>query len=173
VKAAFLEKFGKFVLWPNNAFADANAPLVIGVFEDNGNALAGRESSRAAAALFYGVLENLAARDTINGHPVHVVQIKAMSDLKNCHIIFIPASMKSQEHEILDVLKAANGGPPQGAPASILTVSDSDDFCAAGGMIQFIIEDQQVHFQIKNETARAAGLKISSKLLTLAKQAER
>ena len=51
---------------------------------------------------------------------------------------------------------------------SILTVGDSDDFCNEGGMIQFIIENNQVHFAINNEAARAAGLKISSKLLILA-----
>ncbi len=142
-KAAFLEKFGKFVEWPDNAFADTNAPLVIGVFLKDP---------------FQGALEAFAANDTVNGHPVEVRQIKALPDLKGCHILFIPVSEKSQER---DVLGALNG-------LSILTVGDSDDFCDEGGMIQFIVEKGQVRFVINNEAARAAGLKISSKLLILA-----
>ena len=145
IKAAFLEKFAKFVEWPDNAFADTNSPVCIGIFGEDP---------------FHGALETLAARDTVNGRRVQVKQIKALPDLKHCQIVFIPASMKAQEHDILDEVKTQ----------ATLTVGDSDDFCRVGGMIQFVIENEHVHFEIKNDVARAAGLKISSKLLMLAKQ---
>lgn len=146
IKAAFLEKFGKFVTWPDDAFATPNAPLVIGIF--------GQDP-------FHGTLEQLAENDTINGHRIVVEQIRALPDLKRCHIVFIPAALKTQERDILQAVHRN----------AVLTVSDAGDFCDAGGMIQFIIEDDQVHFEIKNDAARDAGLKISSKLLMLAKQA--
>ncbi|HZF01391.1 MAG TPA: YfiR family protein [Methylomirabilota bacterium] len=143
IKAAFLEKFGKFVEWPDDALANSNSPFVIGVFREDP---------------FQEILEGLAAKDTIQGHAIEVRLVKALPDLKGCNILFIPASEKPQER---DVLNAVNG-------LSILTVGDSDGFCGEGGMIQFIIENNQVHFAINNEAARATGLKISSKLLILA-----
>jgi hypothetical protein len=41
-------------------------------------------------------------------------------------------------------------------------------FAEHGGMIQFSLEDQRVHFEINLDAASRAGLKISSKLLALA-----
>ena len=144
IKAAFLYHFGQFVEWPANAFANAGSPLIIGVLGDDP---------------FHGDLEGITAGKSINGHPVVVRHIKALSDVKGCHILFIAASEKDQERE---VLKSMDG-------ASVLTVGETDDFIQAGGMINFIIEDSQVHFQINNDAARAVGLKISSKLIKLSR----
>lgn len=144
VKAAFLYHFGQFVEWPTNAFAATNAPLVVGV---------------CGGDPFHGDLERMVAGQDINGHPVIVRPIKALSDFKGCHILFIAASQKAQVRELL---KAVNG-------AGVLTVGETDDFIRAGGMINFIIEDSQVHFQINNKAARSAGLNISSKLIKLAR----
>lgn len=144
VKAAFLLRFGQFVQWPNNAFARENSPLVIGVFGDDP---------------FHGDLERMVAGQEINDHPVAVRQIRALSDLKGCRIVFLPASARAQEHE---VLSAVDG-------KGVLTVGETDDFYDSGGMIRFVIEDDKVHFEINNAAAQAAGLKISSKLLTLAR----
>ena len=55
LKAAFLYNFGKFVSWPARDFGSNNAPLVIGVFEDNP---------------FHDDLKNMIAGKNINGHPV-------------------------------------------------------------------------------------------------------
>jgi hypothetical protein len=142
VKAAFLYHFGQFVEWPTNAFADARSPLVIGVYGDDP---------------FHGDLERMVAGQNINGHPVVIRHIKTLPDLKGCHILFIAAPEKGRDRELL---KAVNS-------AGVLTVGEMDDFIQAGGMINFIIEDSQVHFQINNNAARAAGLNISSKLIKL------
>jgi hypothetical protein len=144
VKAAFLEKFGKFVEWPGTALAGAGAPLVIGVFGENP---------------FRDDLENLAAKDTINGHAMVVRQIKSPADLKGCHVVFIPASMKAREPEMLAEVKGLG----------ILTVGETDDFIQHGGMINFVIENNRIRFEINDAAARRAGLKISSKLLALAR----
>ncbi|SRR5581483_20696 len=158
IKAKYLEKFGKFIQWPDTIFAQTNTPMCIGIFGGGAGVPASRDVE------FVSTLQNLAARDTVNGHPVTTILIKAAPDLRCCQIVFIPATMKTQQKEILDEIKNEN--------LPILTVGESDDFCADGGMVQFVIENQQVHFMIKNEAARAAGLKISSKLLTLAKRAD-
>jgi hypothetical protein len=152
VKAAFLYNFGKFVEWPAAAFASTNAPLVIGVLGGDP---------------FHGDCERIVANKTINGHPVIVRQIShpgaagqapGYSDLKSCHILFINASESDNLPDILDALKGA----------SVLTVTDDlDHFAASGVIINFVIENGSVHFEINDDAARRAGMKISSKLLML------
>jgi hypothetical protein len=54
---------------------------------------------------------------------------------------------------------------------SVLTVSDTDGFLDAGGMIQFLIENGHVRFAINVDATSRAKLKLSSKLLSLARVA--
>jgi hypothetical protein len=146
VKAVFLEKFGQFVEWPDHAFAGVGSPLVIGVFGENP---------------FRDALENLAAKDTLNRRAIVVRQIKSPSDLKGCHVVFSPASVKAREPEVLAEVHGLG----------ILTVGETDNFIQNGGMITFVVEDSRIRFEINDAAARCAGLKISSKLLALARPA--
>jgi hypothetical protein len=52
---------------------------------------------------------------------------------------------------------------------SILTVGDSKNFAAQGGMIGLLVENEGVRFEVNLGAANEAHLKISSKLLSLAK----
>jgi hypothetical protein len=152
VKAAFLYNFGKFVEWPDAAFASTNAPLVIGVLGGDP---------------FHGDCERIVGNKNINGHPVIVRQIShpvsagqasGYPDLKSCHILFISASGSDNLPDILDALKGAK----------VLTVTDNlDHFATSGVIINFVMENQSVRFEINDEAARRAGLRISSKLLML------
>lgn len=53
--------------------------------------------------------------------------------------------------------------------ANVLTVGETDQFAAHGGVIQLILRDKQVRFEINVDAASQEGLKISSKLLALAR----
>jgi hypothetical protein len=55
----------------------------------------------------------------------------------------------------------------------VLTVGEGTSFTRAGGMIAFVIENRRVRFEINRTAAENAGLKLSSKLLTVAKLVER
>src|SRR5579885_613099 len=145
VKAAFLLNFAKFVEWPTNAFADAQAPLVIGVLNSDP---------------FRGSLQAIVAGRKIGGRPVTVRILHTPAEATNCHVLFIPAAAQKQIPAALEAARRAR----------VLTVGETPGFCEAGGMIDFVIENHQVHFDINNKAAQAAGLKISSKLLTLARR---
>jgi hypothetical protein len=149
VEAAFLYQFAKFVVWPAPALPADNAPLVIGVLGDDP---LGAE------------LEATVKNKTINGHPLRVLKLegKSLPEARRCQIVFICPSEKRRLAEILPALKGA----------SVLTVSKLDRFLPAGGMINFFIEDNRVRFEINDEAARQAGLKISAKLLSLARHKE-
>jgi hypothetical protein len=50
-----------------------------------------------------------------------------------------------------------------------LTVADTEGFLEVGGMIQFLSANEQVHFAINVDAVSKSRLKVSSKLLSLAK----
>jgi len=143
LKAAYLFNFAKFVEWPTGAFAQATSPMVIGVLGDNP---------------FGGDLERTIHGKSINDHPMQVRAVQSLGDAKQCHILFISPSEKKRLPEIVAALR--------GVP--VLTVGESEGFPEAGGMINFVLEGNKIRFQINNDAARNAGLKISSKLLSLA-----
>jgi hypothetical protein len=60
------------------------------------------------------------------------------------------------------------------APGSaVLTVGEGDDFIHQGGVIAFVVDDRHVRFDINLKAATNAGLKLSSKLLSVARFVER
>jgi hypothetical protein len=141
IKAAFLFNFAKFVEWPPQAFADANTPIVIGVLGKN---------------VFGNDLEKTIRDKKVNNRGFKFEKLTSISEATNCHILFISSSEK-------DVPKVIEGLHN----ASVLTVSDTDGFIQAGGMINFLLEDAKIRFEISDEAAKKAGLQISSKLLSL------
>ena len=143
VKAAFLFNFAKFVEWPAKAFTSTNTPLVFGVCGH----------SPVTADLRAAVQGR-----TLNGHPLECREVSAPNEMKACHVLFVPRGDAGRMKQILDSLDSA----------SVLTVGESERFIEAGGMINFVLENDRMRFEINNGAARHAGLKISSKLLSLA-----
>ena len=143
VKAAFLFNFAKFVEWPANAFATTNSPIVIGILGKN---------------VFGENLQKTIRDRKVNNRSFQFRNFESAADATNCHILFISASEKDDYPNIVSTLRNA----------SVLTVSEADGFLKAGGMINFLFEDNNIRFQISDEAAKKARLKISSKLLSLA-----
>src|SRR5215469_13662433 len=141
VKAAFLYNFGKFVEWPTNDFASTNAPLVIGIYGENP---------------FGDNLSGVIRDKYINGHPV-VTREVSINDLKSCQILFIA---QSEQKNINEIQRNLDG-------AGVLTVTENMSI-ESGVMIDFVLENDRIRFEINNTAAEKVGLKLSSKLLTLA-----
>jgi hypothetical protein len=141
VKAAFLYKFANFVEWPPES---ATLPGCI--------AIVGQDP-------FGTALDEVVKGKSVNGRSFLVKRFKSDLDAARCHIVFISASEQGRVHPILDRLRGI----------STLTVSDIPGFCQDGGMIGFEVVDQKVRFAINPDAAERAGLKVSSKLLSVAK----
>jgi uncharacterized protein DUF4154 len=144
VKAVFLYNFAKFVDWPQPVGNASLDPFVIGVLGDDP---------------FGNVLDQALLGKSVNGRPLRVRRFKRAEDAKACQIVFISSSEGKHLQFILQSLKGT----------SVLTVGDTKGFADLGGVINFILEDDRVHFEINVDAAESAGLKISSKLLSLAK----
>ncbi len=94
----------------------------------------------------------------IGGRAVEVLRMREAAQLRHCQVAFISASEKGNLPRILQTLRGAN----------VLLVGEAPGFVAAGGMIQFEMQDDRVRFLINPDAAERAGLHVSSKLLSLA-----
>jgi hypothetical protein len=141
LKAAFVVNFVKFTEWP--ADAAQTGPLTICVVGDSAIA---------------DDLDATTKGRSVNGHDVVVLRVKA-DGLRVCHVLYLAGDESQRLRQIITDLK--------GAP--MLTVSDHIQFAQLGGMVGLFVEDGKMRFAINVEAAQRARLRISSKLLSLAK----
>lgn len=147
VKAAFLFQFTRYVDYPASAFENDNAPFVMGVL--------GKSAITDA-------LQKAVQGKNVGGRTIVVRQENIGTQLRQCHLLFIP---KSQSRHLPEVLKVLDDAP-------VLTVGESAGFAAQDGIIGFFIEQDRLRFEINLKAARRAHLTISSKLLSLARIVE-
>lgn len=148
IKAAFIFQFAKFIEWPREAMPGPSLPMVLGILGDI-----------PAGANFQQTFAN----KSINDHPLLVKEFRQAADVTNCHILFISSSLlnameEKERREIMEKL----------GRSSVLIIGEAPGFTEAGGMINFVKENNRIRFQINEPAAKKAKLKVSSKLLTLA-----
>lgn len=151
VKAAFLYNFIKFVEWPPKAFPAQNSPIIIGVLAD--------DDPFWDPGLRVNLLDHAVDGKIINDRKIVVQHSSRIADLRNCQLLFIS---KSERNRLKEVFASIHG-------MNILTVGETENFCQSGGAINFIMHEGKVRFEINVTAAEKAGLKISSKLLNVAK----
>jgi hypothetical protein len=142
VKAAFLLNFTKFVEWPATAFEAPDSPLAICILGED---------------VFGSTLDQIVAGEVVSGRRVTVSRIKGAPAPKTCQVLFV----NRPEKEFLSLLPALGPG--------VLTVGEGQNFVRGGGMIAFVIENRRVRFIANRSAAENAMLKMSSKLLNVAR----
>jgi hypothetical protein len=143
IKAAFLYNFVKFVDWPAQALPSSSNTLVIGVLGRNP----------------FGSALNTLSGKTVKGKTLVVRQFSSVPEQGACHVLFISSSEQDRMKQLLDALRSS----------SILTVSETRGFAQSGGIINFVVQDEKVRFEINPAAAERARLNLSSDLLRLAK----
>jgi hypothetical protein len=146
VKAVFLLNFTKFIDWPAAAFELPDSPITICVLGEDP---------------FGATLDQVVNGEIVNGRKVAVQRIKRPPAPKSCQILFWGKSD----------IAAAKVLP--GLGHGVLTVGEGESFLHEGGMISFIIDNRRVRFEVNQTLAENAGLKLSSKLLSVARSVER
>lgn len=142
VKAAYLYKFAGYVEWPATAFASANSPVTVCIAGDDP---------------FGATLDTAVRGQRIADRQVVVRRLKSIERDSGCQILFVGGA-DPQRAQMLAVVRGS----------SVLTVTDSREPGATVGIINFVIRDNRVRFNIDEEGAAQSGLSISSKLLKLA-----
>ena len=145
VKAAYLFNFTKFIEWPNGAFVGGRS-FSFSI------CVAGRNP-------FGPALNTTLVGETAAGLPLAARVVNA-GGAAGCHVLFVPAGVPAASY-----LRAVDTLP-------VLTVGESPDFLAQGGIINFVLDGRRVRFEINQTAAERAQLRISSRLLQLGRGSE-
>lgn len=144
VKAAFVCKFASYVEWPAQLFARPDSPIVIGVV---GSDAVVDELARTAAGL------------SADGRPLLVRKLERGDPVASAHLVYVAGSHESR---LAETLAAAKGQP-------VLLVTESSRALALGSMINFVVVDDKVRFDIAPQVAEQSQLRISARLLGVAR----
>jgi hypothetical protein len=145
LKALFLYNFGSYVEWPATAFHGPDQPFVIGVL---------------GQAPLLDTLFDIAASKKIGQRRIVIQHFLTIDAIRPCQILFIARGTPPAEQR--QAVERMSGHP-------VLIVGESDGFASQGGAINFFVEANKIRFEINVEAARQQQLKISSKLLALAR----
>jgi hypothetical protein len=144
VKAAFVCKFAAYVEWPPLAFAQPGSPIVIGVL---------------ASAPMADEVAHAASGQAIEGRPLAVRRLAPGESLAGLHVLYVA---RTHAARLPELLAAARTRP-------ILTVTESDGG-EAMGMINFVVVDNKVRFDITPHLAEASELRVSARMLGVARR---
>ncbi|HEX9023062.1 MAG TPA: YfiR family protein [Geobacteraceae bacterium] len=143
VKALFLYNFVNFIDWPADSSFRSSPAINVCIMGDDP---------------FNGAFDVL-RDETVKGKRMAIRYYPTYREPKDCHIIFIPDSESNHTAHILRSIRETG----------VLTVADSEESVRQGTVIGFFIEQKRVRFAINIEAAKRAGLRISAKLLRLAR----
>ena len=145
LKAAFLERFTRFVDWPvESGIADTSNSFVLGVIGKNP---------------FGAILERVYSTQKIKNKKVKILHISNPNEIHGCNLLFISESKKKELDKILSLTKNK----------PILTVSDTKGFAKEGVLINFYLAGNKVRFEINESAVRTSGLSMSYLLLKSAR----
>lgn len=142
LKAAYLYRFAAYVEWPEESFEGDGSPFVIGV---------------AGSAEVAGLLEQVVAGRSVGRHPVEVRRVDRPAQLDGLHMLYLTGERATVEH----ILGHARG-------KALLTVTDSDYGFAHGSMVNFVIADNRLRFEVALRRVNTGRLRISSRMLAAA-----
>jgi hypothetical protein len=143
VKAAFLYNFATFAEWPTDSLSPGQR-LSLCVVGDSAVADALTETIRGR---------------TVRGHELVVEVLKADGKVLGCHLLYTSGFDMNRTMQLMKTVKGS----------AVLTVSDGDNFAESGGIAQLILENERMRFAINAAAADRARIRLSSKLLNLAK----
>ena len=141
IKAAYLLNFTRYVEWPPAALAAQGAFTICVLGADP----------------FGATLDRLVRDRAVEGRRIGVRRLRPSERATGCHIAYLGGGTA-----------ALGGARARLGPGPVLLVGDGADFASSGGVIGFVLEEQTVRFQINAEAARSRGLRISSRVMTLA-----
>jgi len=144
VKAAFIYNIVNFTTWPPDAFSSASDPIDVCVL---------------GADPFGPALDRMLEGSNASGRPITLERLRDDGAAARCSLVFVPAAASVRVPQLLRAI----GDRP------ILTVGESPDFLKQGGIINFVIDNGRVRFDVNVNAATARRLSLSSRLLRVAR----
>jgi hypothetical protein len=143
VKAAYLYKFGEFVEWPAAAFESDASPVVLCIVGDDP---------------FGATLDKAVAGQKIASRTIAVKRLKVAEPHSGCQVMYVAGKDAAAVGQAISAVRGEG----------VLTITDGAAGAGPSGIINFVISNNRVRFEIDDGAAATNGLVISSKLLALA-----
>lgn len=144
-KANFLANSPSFIDWPADGPPFGQASFLVCVFGDFSFGTSLAEMTRGT---------------TIHERRIEIRWVRKEQELRSCQILFVSQSEHKRYDRILYTLRGLN----------VLTVGESPEFLEAGGIVSLSMQQGILQFDVNLEAANRAHLKISSRMLTLARR---
>jgi len=145
VKAAFLYKFAGYVEWPPDSFAQSGVPFTIAV---------------VGAEPLATELREVVKERTVHDRPIEVRRLESGEPLAGVHMLFVGEDQHARLEELVRTAQ----------PRSILTVTEFEGALEAGSVINFVVSERRVRFEISIDSAEKSRLRLSSRLLEVAQR---
>ncbi len=146
-KAGFLVNFARFVEWPAHAQTNSSK-FRIGILDDD---------------IAFPVITQVLTNQFVGPREIETVRVKKNHDLKSFNIIFVTRSQAKRTAAVLEKI----------GTAPVLTVGETSGFAADGGCINLVMTGHNIRFEINPGAAEQAGLKISSRIASMATVVEK
>lgn len=146
LKAAFVLNFVRFVEWPSESLPDPQTPLQVCILPG------ARGDSNLERAIQGKLLQN---------REIRLQRLKDPALLAACHVLILSGDSNLKAH----VLKHLPN-------ASVLTIGDASEDARLTGVITMVMEENRLRFDVDLHAAEKARLRVSSKLLTLARRVQ-
>jgi len=145
LKAAFIYRIASMTTWPASAIDDLESTDCFAIVDDDS---------------LVSALNEILEDRMLHGRHLRAHAASELSDLSDCLVVFFASTATASE------LQQQN----QATSSAALTLGDGDDFAEAGGMIQFVREGHHLRFVVNLKSLEGSGLKLSSKVLRLARE---
>jgi hypothetical protein len=145
VKAAYLYQIAGYVEWPKNTFPRPDTPVTIGVI---------------GAEPLVQELSRIVPGRMVGGRPLAVHRLKDPASLDGVQVLFVGREFNSQ------IARLAQRAQQR----AILLVTESEGALEHGAMINFVLLEGRVRFEVGLAASRQSGLALSSRLLAVAQQ---
>ncbi len=137
IKAAYLERFTRFIDWPNESnVEDTTRSFILTVI---------------GKTQFVDILKRDYRIQKIRNKKVELRFISNPGEIQDCHLLYIA---KSEKNNISKILSVTNSKP-------ILTISDCKGCAEKGILINLYMDDNRIRFEINESAARESQLYIS------------
>lgn len=141
LKATYIARFTEFIEWPTSS---DNSPFKICILGEHPIEVP---------------LQKLPALITVKGHNLQVQRIDSIQSAMSCAIVFAAKNEASRMGALHQTV--------QNYP--VLTIGDTPGLIAQNVLINFYFEGERLRFEINMQAVRESGLKVSSRLLKIAK----
>lgn len=143
-KANYLANFPSFVEWPAEAWPPGNAPFLVCVFGEFS---------------FGTSLAEITRGTTVRERRLEIRWVRKAQELVACQILFVSHSEQKRYNQVLDAVRGK----------TVLTVGETPEFLDDGGILSFSGQQGTIQFDVNLAAANKVHLKISSRLLALAR----